>query len=441
VIIKLPHLFKPREYQKPFLKAMVSPRNPNGKKRAVLLDHRRTGKDKLSFNYMVMNAFHRVGIYYYFFPTYQQGRKILWDGIDKDGFKFLDHVPANMVANKNQTEMKLTLANGSIIQVVGSDNIDSVVGTNPVGCIFSEYALQDPRGWDYVRPILRENGGWSVFPYTPRGKNHGYDLYEMAKNNADWYVEKLTVVDTYGRGGTIGTKEIDQERLDGMNENLVQQEFYCSFDAAIQHAVFGDQMLKAREEGRITSVPYQKGLPVDTWWDLGRDTVAIWFTQSIRNEIRVIDCHDAIQSTLDKEWEVLQNRKYVYGVHHFPHDGDYKDYKTGKTPKEIASELGFEVEIVSKIGKDSQISAARMIFNRCWFDEKKCQRGLDALASWHFDWDENLRAMSRTPIHDWSSHFGDALCQLAVTHEDEVDWSPHDRYASKRKPNRSWMTA
>ena len=117
--------------------------------------------------------------------------------------------------------MKIRLKNGSLFQLIGSDNIDSIVGTNPVGCVFSEYAIQDPQGWDYIRPILRENKGWVLFPYTPRGKNHGYDMFHMAQNNPDWYCSKLTIEDT----GVMSHKDIDEERRAGMDEELIQQEF------------------------------------------------------------------------------------------------------------------------------------------------------------------------------------------------------------------------
>ena len=435
--IVLPHHFQPREYQLPFFRAMDS-----GKKRAVLVHHRRAGKDKSAFNYMVKEAFKRVGIYYYFFPTYNQGRKVLWDGIDKEGFKFLDHIPKELrKGDPNQTEMKVNLLNNSLIQIVGSDNIDTVVGTNPVGCVFSEYPLQDPSGWDFVRPILRENGGWAVFAYTPRGKNHGYDLYAMAKDNPEWFCQLLSINDTFGHGGSVGPEDVESERRSGMSENLIQQEYYVSFDAAVENAVLGEQMHKARAEGRITSVPYQVGLPVNTYWDIGRDGTAIWFAQALRNEVRVIDYFESFQSELSIDIAALQNKKYVYGTHHFPHDGDYKDYKTGKTPKEIASNLGFNVDIVDKISKTVQIDAARSLFNRCWFDEKRCARGIDALSSWHFGWDEKMRILSPLPVHDWSSHGGDAFCQLAIKHEDQSEWKPADRYSRKHKRNHSSWAA
>lgn len=439
--IALPYKFVPREYQLPFWRAMRGPSNPEGKIRACLVDHRRAGKDKNAFNYMIQQTFMRVGIYYYFFPSYAQGRKALWDNIDAQGFKMLDHIPMDLVAGLNQTEMKIALKNASIIQVVGSDNIDTVVGSNPVGCVFSEYPLQDPSGYNFVRPILRENGGWAVFTYTPRGKNHGYDLFAMAQGNPEWYVEKLTVQDTWGRGGTISEAQVEEERKAGMSESLIQQEFYVSFDAAVENAVFASQLLQARSENRITRVPYQKGIPVNTYWDIGRDGVAIWFEQTVRNEVRLIDYHIATGSELANEVKVLQERPYVYGTHFFPHDGDFRDYKTGTTPKEVASELGLNVEVLPKTWEHAHIDAARMMFNRCWFDEEKCRRGLDALQNWHFAWDEKLRLLSTKAVHDWSSHASKALCYLAVGHQDEDEWKKPDAYAQKPKKHRSWMTA
>ena len=80
----------------------------------------------------------RVGVYYYFFPTFRQGKRVLWDGIGGDGFRFMDHFPEGIVADRNSTEMKIRLRNGSIFQIIGTDNLDmSIIGANPVGCVFS----------------------------------------------------------------------------------------------------------------------------------------------------------------------------------------------------------------------------------------------------------------------------------------------------------------
>lgn len=161
----------------------------------------------------------QVGTYYYLFPTYAQGKKILWDGIDKQGFKFLDHFPPPLVRSKNEQEMQIELVNGSIAQIIGTDKMDSIVGTNPVGCVFSEYALQNPKGWDLIRPILRENGGWAVFAYTPRGHNHGKELYDMAKTNPDWYCDLRTVRDT----AAISEQDIEADRRSAVSRRLTPE--------------------------------------------------------------------------------------------------------------------------------------------------------------------------------------------------------------------------
>ncbi len=219
--LTLPYNYEPRQYQLPVLQALDS-----GIKRAVCVWHRRAGKDKTFLNYMIRCMYERIGIYYYFFPTYNQGKKILWDGIDKEGKPLLDHFPEPLISSKNATEMKITLQNGSLFQVVGTDNYDSIVGTNPIGFVFSEFALQDPMAWGYIRPILAENGGWAIFPYTPRGFTHGYDIYQMAQMNPNWYCELLTIIDT----GAITEAQVEEERNSGMSESLIQQEFYCSFE-------------------------------------------------------------------------------------------------------------------------------------------------------------------------------------------------------------------
>jgi hypothetical protein len=228
--ITIPHNFIPRPYQQGLYNAIA-----DGYKRAVAVWHRRSGKDKTLLNLIVKESHKRIGTYYYFFPTYNQGRKVLWDGIDRDGFNYMDHIPEDIRENTNQQEMKIKLKCGSMIQVIGTDNIDAIMGTNPVGCVFSEYSLQNPEAWDLIRPILAENGGWAVFNYTPRGRNHGFVLYEMAKNNPDWFCELLTIEDT---GGVVTPATIQAEREAGMSEEMIKQEFYCSFEASLSACFF-----------------------------------------------------------------------------------------------------------------------------------------------------------------------------------------------------------
>ncbi len=220
-ILTLPYKYVPRPYQVGLFNCLA-----NGYKRVVAVWNRRSGKTKTLLNLMVKESWMKVGTYYYLFPTYSQGRRVLWDGTDLAGMRFLDHIPERIRESTNNTEMKIRLVNGSLIQVIGSDNVkDTIVGTNPLGCIFDEYGVEDPSGFEYIRPALVENKGWAIFIGTPRGYNHFNEQYEIAKRQPEnWFCELLTNNETH----SYTEAEIEQERKDGMSEDLIQQEIFCS---------------------------------------------------------------------------------------------------------------------------------------------------------------------------------------------------------------------
>lgn len=218
--ITLPHKFTPRPYQLNLLKSL-----DKGYTRALIVWNRRSGKDKVCFNYMVRKAFEKVGTYYYFLPTYSQAKKVIWDNIDNDGFKMLDHIPKELVKSTNGTELKVELINGSIIQLIASDEFKkSGVGTNPIGVVFSEYSISDPEAWRFVSPILAVNGGWAIFNFTPRGMNHAFNLLQQAKQNDKWFIEVLTINET-----KVLTEEALEEEKKNHPQDIIDQEYYCKF--------------------------------------------------------------------------------------------------------------------------------------------------------------------------------------------------------------------
>lgn len=217
--ITLPYKFEPRPYQIPILKAWDS-----GIKRMYWVAHRRSGKDKTIFANLPKKMMERKGTYYYFLPTYSQAKKVIWTGADKSGFKFLDHFPKEIVKTINQADMIIELINGSILQMVGADNIDRIVGTNPIGVIFSEYSLMKPDVWNFISPILRENEGFAIFIMTPRGVNHAWDLMQTIKDDKNWFCETLTVDDTKA----LSLEQLEEARKE-MPSDLFKQEYYCTF--------------------------------------------------------------------------------------------------------------------------------------------------------------------------------------------------------------------
>lgn len=420
--IELPYHFSTRPYQRPFFDTMRK-----GCKRAVLVWHRRAGKEKTSWNYMIMQAAKKVGIYYYFFPHFSQGRKILWDGIDKQGFRFLDHIPKELIeGNPNSTEMKIRLKNGSIIQVIGTNNIDSIVGTNPIGCVFTEYSLQDPTAWQLIRPILRENGGWAVFNFTPRGANHGKEIFDMASYNPDWYCQLLTVRDTLDETGhrIISEEDIEEERKSGMSEDYIQQEFYCSFTLGVEGAYYAKYIQNARDEDRIGRVPYDRQSRVYTAWDIGYgDSTAIIFYQICGNEIHLIDYYENHGEGLPHYAKVLQDKPYIYGDHFAPHDIDSHAFSSGLSAREVGNSLGIRFIPLPtlKLSIENGIEALRGLFPRLWIDSDKCSRLIKCLENYRKEFDQNLNVYKSRPVHDWSSHGADAARYLAIAVKKFVD--------------------
>lgn len=237
--VRLPHRYKARRYQARLLDAMA-----RGKRRACTVWHRRSGKDTTWLNYTIWQMYQRPGTYYHLFPQRTRGRKILWEGKNRDGMPFLDHFPKDIIKRRREDEMLIELhprpghSAGSIWQIAGTDqNLDAIVGTNPIGVVFSEFSQMKSRAWDLIRPILLENGGFAAFNFTPRGHNHAWDVYQVAARNPDWYCSVETVATTRrdgpGESGApvLTAAQIEQERRDGMREPMVQQEYFCSFEA------------------------------------------------------------------------------------------------------------------------------------------------------------------------------------------------------------------
>lgn len=368
---------------------------------------------------MIDQMLQRPGSYYHLFPTGRQGRKAIYEGIGKNGIRYMDHFPKEIIARKNDQEMLVEVkgAKGnSIYQVVGTDKgMDYLRGTNPVGVIFSEYSRMSPAVWDTIRPILRENEGWAIFAYTPWGENHGYDLFNMAKDNDEWFASFLTVDDTEDHDGNrlISDSDVDEERKSGMSKEMVAQEFYCSFQSALPGAYFASEMESALEQGRITKVGYEPELPVSTYWDLGiSDANAIWFAQHIGNETRLIDYYENSGEGLVHYIQYLRSKEYVYDRHHAPHDIEVREFSTGRSRRDTALNLGIDFMVGKKIDKMESIDSLRRFLGRCWFDQDKCKVGIAALRNFHKAFNDKTRTFS-SPVHDWSSHGVDALIECS----------------------------
>jgi len=355
------------------------------------------------------------------FPYANQGRRVIWNGIDRNGKKFLSAFPDELVQARSDLEMRLILKNGSVYQVLGADDPDKLVGINCIGAVFSEYALMDPKAFDLVRPILNENGGWAIFPSTPRGRNHfhqliyGKDGSPGAIKNPKWYVSIETIETT----GAVDPSVVEEDRKMGVEEPLIQQEYFCSFDAALQGSYYEKGMSIMVEQKRIGDVPHDQALEVHTAWDLGvNDSMAIWCFQLFNGDPQCIQYIEGTGEGLAYYIKLLRDLAnkgdWVFGTHFAPHDIAATDLITGKTRLQLARDLGIRFTQVPMHEVNDGIEAVRQMLPRCRMDEKNCYRGIEALKSYRKQWDEKLRVYRDKPLHDWASHPADAFRYLAM---------------------------
>lgn len=426
-IVTIPYKFEPRNYQLGIFKQFDS-----GKNRILLIWPRRHGKDKFCFNLMVREAFKRVGSYFYFFPTYEQGRKALWENRDKSGFAIVDHIPPGLLAAPpNQQQMKLLLSNGSLIRIVASDTVeDSVVGTNPLGMVFSEYALQDPIGWKLMAPVAKENGGWAIFQGTPRGRNHMYDMYMRNRSNpGNWYVSYLTIESAGYYALDEIPKIIEELKQDGLDDSEIAQELYCSFSAGLRGAVYDELLETARGQGRIGDFSPDQSRWVDTFWDIGyKDETAIWFRQVKDGKVTWIDYHEDTQKTISHYVEVLKSKGYKFRTHYIPHDGGVPHITFGRSTREIlidylkSAGMSDDVVVLPRPKrKIENINACRSRFGVYYFNEGLCNKGLQALQNYHYRYDHKKQVFTKEPVHDWSSHAADSIALEAMSEDIKYD--------------------
>lgn len=413
--------FEPREYQKPIMDAILN----KGYKRVLAIMPRRAGKDMTAFNICIQAMLEKTMVCYYILPTFAMGKKILWDSITNTGERIIEYLPQEFIESSNSQEMKIKLVNGSLFQIIGSDSYDhSLIGTNPQLCVFSEYSLQDPRAYQFVRPILAANEGTCLMISTPRGKNHLWELAQIAQQSPNWFYYRITLDDTKH----IPLEEIEKERQEGiMSEDLIQQEYYVSFSMGVEGSYYSKYLDKMRLNNQITRVPWDPTLPVHTSWDIGvRDSTSIIMYQISGVMIRIIDCYENNKQGLEHYKQVLDSKPYSWGKHFAPHDIGVTEWGSGMSRLEKARQMGLKFEYrmdaqsraVSALPNVSimdGIEAVRTVLPRCWIDDMKCISLIKALESYRQEYDHRLKVYTTRPLHDWSSHMCFTADTLIIT--------------------------
>lgn len=374
----------------------------------VIVCHRRFGKTVFAINEAIKAAFttqHKNPRIAYIAPLYKQAKAVAWDYLKE----FTETVPGRVV---NESELRVDFAHGARIQLFGGDSPDSLRGIYLDLVVLDEYAQMSPRLWsEIIRPTLSDRKGKAIFIGTPRGHNQFYELYRDAQSQDGWKVVIHRASDT----GIVDAEELQSARS-AMTEAEYEQEYECSWQAAIRGAYYGKLIADAESAGRVGNVPHDSTEKVETWWDLGvGDSTAIWFVQRVGQEVRVIDYYEMTGEGLPHYAQILDKKGYLYSRHIAPHDIRVRELGSGKSRLEIAQSLGIGFDIAPQQSVDDGIQAVRAMIPRCWFDSAKCKQGLESLRQYRAEYDDRLRTFRSRPLHDWSSHAADAFRYGAVS--------------------------
>ena len=311
----------------------------------------------------------------------------------------------------HETELRCDLPNGARIQLLGAENPASLRGLYLDGVCLDEMAdMPESLFPEVIRPALSDRKGYAVFIGTPRGHNAFYELYEAATGQDDW----VTAVYKASETGILDDEELTAAEA-MMSADQYAQEYECSWVANVPGAIYGKEMQKAFEGGRVCNVPYDSGHKVHTFWDLGiGDSTAVVFVQNVGRAVHVIDCFEARNEGLPFYARMLSEKGYLYGDHYAPHDIEVRELGSGKSRREVAWELGINFRVVPKLSVEDGIHAAQLLIDRCWFDRDNCKPLLEALRQYHRAYNERTRSFRTSPVHDWSSHFADSFRYTAV---------------------------
>jgi phage terminase large subunit len=381
--------YRPREQFRPF--------HSRKQRWSVLVCHRRAGKTVATLNDLIRGAVNECkpeGRYAFIFPQRNQAKDTAWRYLRRYAEPLLAKPP-------NESELRVDLVNGSMIRLYGADNPDALRGPYWDGVVLDEFADMKPEVWhEVVRPMLADRHGWATFIGTPKSKNEFFRLYENAKKDPTWFHMMLKASES----GIISASELADLRHE-MGEDQYQQEFECSFEAAIKGAFYSEEMRTMLGEGRLCPIEIDKDVRVHTAWDLGiSDSTAIWFIQCVGRERRLVDYYEASGVGLDHYVQVLQDKRvqhgWTYGEHYLPHDIVVKEFTSGKSRRDTLAGKGIEATIVPASNVLDGINVVRRMLGRIWIDPNRCERGVEALRQYRREWSDSLKDWSKAPLHD-----------------------------------------
>ena len=386
---------------------------------ACLVCHRRMGKTVACVNELGARAIYsqkKDARYAYIAPFYRQAKDVAW--------QYVKEYLKPIIRKVRESELRVELINGAWITLYGADNPDALRGLYLDGVVLDEFGDCRPSLWgSVILPTLIDRQGWAVFIGTPKGKNQFYDVHMRAISDSAWFSMHAPASTT----NIIPHEEL-VEMATQMSEHEYAREIECSFEAPIEHAIYAKQIKQLEEDGRCGSWPYSPDSPVYASSDIGRkDSTALWFWQERPGGIAIVDYEEHHGEDVTFYDTLVRQKPFHKDLEDWwlPHDAKAKTFSTRKSAIEQLHESGHPVRLTPKLSVHDGIQAARRTLGITYFHTggfsaaereagERVQRGLDALKSYQYRYDEINKVVSDQPLHNWASHGADAFRYLSL---------------------------
>ena len=376
----------------------------------VWLFHRRAGKTMAAVHLIVQELLSRPergGMNrprgYYIAPELKQARDIAWKALLYASKPF-EKLPGYKIDNQNLYVEIL----GRKIQLLGATKLERLVGVYSDITILDEAQHLSPAILNAIVPTLSDYNGRLIIDGTPMGVNHFKKWYDDAHNDTtgEWAAFTYTARDT----NALSAKELKSAR-NTLGDDAFQQEYNCSWNAAIKGSIWGKWMQAARDEGRIFGKDiFNPELPVYTAWDIGfTDSTAIWFFQLSDNKVHFIDCYANSGEELSHYIKVCKERPYVIEKSFVPHDIRQHELISGKSRLDVMKAMGMKPEVVESMKVKDGIELVRRNLFKCYFGSKCSGLPIDSLSLYRYKYNPHDQIYSQTPLHDLYSHYADSF--------------------------------
>lgn len=326
--------------------------------------------------------------------------RLLSDLIRKHGLEDFYEILQTTIRGRNGTEFLFKGLKHNITEIKGLEGVDVVW--------VEEAENISERSWELLIPTIRKDGSEIWVVLNPRNATDPTYQRFIAQQHDDVMLKKVSWRDNPFFPQVL---RAEMEKLKASDPEAHAHIWEGELDTRRSGAVYAKQLAKAREDGRITRVPYDPGYEVFTAWDLGfGDSTAIWWLQFVGRELRWIDCYENSNEQLGHYTAIVKAKPYNYMAdgHFLPHDGGAGNIRGESVTRQLY-DLGLANTVLPReMDINPGIELLRQTLAYSVFDAAQCKDGIEALEAYGYEWDQDRGVFKAKPRHDWSSHYSDA---------------------------------